>query len=76
MPDIVADFIDRLLVIAPGVDTRAAERLAYDLRQYWGGERIYIARAPRQQTAFALRSGLIDPDQKPERTVRRYRRGR
>jgi hypothetical protein len=72
MPDLIADFIDRMLTHCPDIDVARADRLAYDLRQRWGGERVYVSRNPRGvQTETGLRLGVLDP-----RSVSRWTRAR
>lgn len=73
MPDIIAEFVDRLLAIAPDMDVGRADRLAYELRQRWGGERVYISRCPADQTETGLRIGTLSATQVSRRTWYRRR---
>jgi hypothetical protein len=63
MPDLIADFCERMLALDPNIDVRMADRLCHDLRNDWGGQRVYIARNPGgHQTELRLRLGSLSAD--------------
>jgi hypothetical protein len=73
MPDLIADFIERLLAKDPNLSIRTADELKYELRVTWGGQRVYISRNPGGDTTdTGLRVGAIDPSRLSRRTRRRY----
>jgi hypothetical protein len=43
-PDIINDFIEKLLAADPNVSIRTADELRYELRLAYGGKRLYIAK--------------------------------
>lgn len=73
MPDLIADFIDRMLALDPNIDIRTANRLRYQLRLDYGGVRVRIPKAPAETKEIGLRIGALDPHRLPDRTRRRYR---
>lgn len=60
MPDLIADFIDRMLAADPNIRIETADRVRYSLRQDYGGLRVRIPKAPAETTTLGLRLGLID----------------
>jgi hypothetical protein len=73
MPDLIADFCERMLALDPNIDIRTADVLRYELRRQYGGVRVRIPKAPAETTELGLRLGRIDPRAVPGRTLRRYR---
>ena len=72
MPDLIADFIDRMLALDPNIDIRTADRLSCDLRRDWGGQRVYIARnVGGAYTEQRLRLGELDAGRVSRWTRRR-----
>lgn len=62
-PDVIADILKRIADIAD-VPAHALHQVERDARQYWGGERCYVAKAgesPRRREAFE-RAELIRAD--------------
>jgi hypothetical protein len=73
MPDLIADFIERMLAADPSISITVADRVRYQLRREYGGQRVRIPKAPAETTELGLRLGDIDPRTVPGRTLRRYR---
>jgi hypothetical protein len=73
MPDLIADFCERMLAKDPNISIRMADELRYELRLEYGGRRARIPKAPAETTELGLRLGRIDPRAVPGRTLRRYR---
>ena len=73
MPDLIADFIDRMLAADPNIRIEVADRVRYQLRLDYGGARVRIPKAPAETKEIGLRIGAIDPHRLPDRTRRRYR---
>lgn len=66
-PDVIADILQRI-VDAAGVPDDVVKQVERDARQYWGGERCYVAKAgesPRRREAF----------ERAERIRAEFRRG-
>jgi hypothetical protein len=61
MPDLIADFIDRMLAADPNIRIETADRVRYQLRIEYGGQRVRIPKAPAETVSLGLRLGEIDP---------------
>jgi hypothetical protein len=72
MPDLIADFIDRMLAADPNIRIDVADRVRYQLRVDYGGQRVKIPKAPAEVKEIGLRLGLLDRRGLSARTRRRY----
>ena len=72
MPDIIADFMERMLAADPTIRIDVADRVRYHLRLDYGGQRVKVPKAPAETKEIGLRLGLLNPGRLPSRTRRRY----
>jgi len=56
--DVLDELVRQILAAAPSIPPAAAESAANRVRQDWGGERVYIRKAPAEGKALRLGSAL------------------